>query len=306
MVPAGADPGWPLKVVDFLSDNLPEMIDEEGWSHDFSTAYEIGCEALVKFGQADETGWGATPRKNARLPDVLPRWDDASVSVLNLAVQRDKLTYRLPDGGVRTRRFGWTIINPGGPLPLPEPNIRFDNCLYPAYADPEVLTVLRVMGLVSGTVWTDVAECVLWRTQPSEWDMDVTSDARFSTALDLAIDTIPGDVRIEMDGIVALTGTDAMEALERQLAARKQLRIDYDLKVDTDIVSSVSATRRSLISKQINDLDRLFIRRWRLSDCWLTIEQAQSALEIFHDPLAQQMRQRVVDRLYPGFPFESG
>jgi pellino protein len=44
----------------------------------------------------------------------------------------------------------------------------------------------------------------------------------------------------------------------------------------------------------------MFYRRWRLSDGWLSAEESQRALEIFHDPLAQNMRRAVIRERYDG------
>jgi hypothetical protein len=67
-------------------------------------------------------------------------------------------------------------------------------------------------------------------------------------------------------------------------------------------LSTPEATRRSLAFQRRDKLDWIFFRRWRISDGWLTTEQAKLALEIFHDPLAIQMRRAVVEHLYPENP----
>lgn len=77
---------WVGPVIEFLSANLPG--DRElGWEHHFVTAYQIGCEALVALGQADETTHGAVPRGSPALPPILPRWDDVATAVIYLAAQ---------------------------------------------------------------------------------------------------------------------------------------------------------------------------------------------------------------------------
>jgi hypothetical protein len=290
-VPDSAD------VIDFLSRNLPRLDAGEGWDHMFCTAYQIGCEALVALGQADETCRGAIPRNNAPLPDELPRWDDLCVSVLRLAAQQSLLSYRLPDGNVPRSDGGW-IINPiRSP---PPPNIAAAQGLGPARATPEVLSVLQALGLLAEGHWTEVAETVLWRDQ---WGMDVTSDPRFSDAVEQAVATMPADIRVEMDKLVSITDADVTAAVKQSAAFQEETRAKYGPNARISPPSSPEQARRNLESVRLNDLDWLFFRRWRLADGWLVPKEASKALEIFHDPLAIAMRRAVTQRLYPNLTF---
>lgn len=47
----------------------------------------MGCNALVRLGQATETPWGAVRRIPPILPTPLPRLDDLVITVLNVAGQ---------------------------------------------------------------------------------------------------------------------------------------------------------------------------------------------------------------------------
>ncbi|MEI1246759.1 hypothetical protein [Rhizobium aouanii] len=294
--------GWATDVVDFLSRNLPRTDEEEGWDHMFLTAYQIGCDALVALGEADETRGGAIPRKNARLPDELPRWDDLCVSVLRLAAQQRLLSYRLPDSSVPLATGDWVVYRIGAPSP-PPPNIAAANGLGPAFATSEVLSVLRAVGLLAEGRWTDIAETVFWRDWPEEWEMDVTFDPRFSKAVEQALATIPADIRAEMDKLVTITGADVTAAVKRSASAVEESRTKYGPNASIGPPDTPEQARRGLEFLRQIELDWLFFRRWRLADGWLTPKEASKALEIFHDDLAIAMRRAVAKRLYPNLTF---
>lgn len=200
----GPSSDWPDRVVDFLSGNLPSHIEGEGWDHMFSTAYQVGCMALVALGQAEETIRGAVPRKAPQLPQVLPRWDDVCVAVLWLAEQQGMLGYRLPDGGVPLPRGGDFVVHPLNAPPPPAPTITATFGLGPAHAVPEVLTVLEALHLVAQGRWTKASETVLWRCQPMAWNMDVLSDPRFGEAVERAL-AMPANIGAEMDRLMTIT-----------------------------------------------------------------------------------------------------
>ncbi|AHG46427.1 hypothetical protein RLEG12_25715 [Rhizobium leguminosarum bv. trifolii CB782] len=298
--------GWAADVVDFLSRNIPRDDREEGWNDMALTAYQIGCEALVALGQADETNWGAIPRKNARLPLELPRWDDLSVSVLRLAAQQKLLSYRRPDGSVPLATGHWLIRQIGAPPP-PPPNIAAANGLGPAFATPEALSVLQALGLLAEGRWTMIAETVFWRDWPEEWEMDFTSDPHFSDAVEQALATIPADIRTEMDKLVTITDAQVAAEMQRSAAVAEEWRAKYGPKAE--IISSSDTPKRARTSLEFivrHELDWLFFRRWRLADGWLASKEADKALGIFHDDLAIAMRCAVVKRLYPHLPFAAG
>ena len=298
--------GCAAEIIDFLSRNLPRDDEEEGWNDMALTAYQIGCEALVALGQADKTRRGAIPRKNARLPEELPRWDDLCVSVLRLAAQQKLLSYHRPDGSVPPLpKGGFHIYRIGGPSPPPRlPNIGAANGLGPAFATPEVLSLLRALGLLAEGRWTEIAETVFWRDWPEEWEMDFTSDPRFSAAVEQALATIPADIRTEMDKLVTITDAQVAAEMQRSAAAVEELRAKYGPNANRMSSSDTpERARTSLESIVQHELDWLFFRRWRLTGGWLTPKDAGSALEIFHDDLAIAMRCAVIERLHPNLPF---
>jgi hypothetical protein len=291
---------WTANVIDFLSRNLLGGHAEGEWQHGFMTAYQIGCEALVALGQADETVAGATPRRDARLPDELPRWDDLSVSVLMLAAQNSLISYRLPDRDVPMSESDRNI-NPT--KSLPPPNIAAAEGLGPAHATPEVLSVLQALGLLAEGHWSESAETVLWRKQPREWRMDVKSDPRFTHAVEQALATIPADIGVKMDELVTITDTDVTASMAQRTLWEEEQRAKFGPKVSVGTPIKPEQARRSLELKRGNDLDWLFFRRWRLADGWLVPKEASKALGIFHDPLAIAVRRAVTKRRYPELTF---
>lgn len=150
-------PVWTGPVIRFVEDYLP-VLDPDGmeWDHMFTTAYQFGCEALIALGQAEETGRGARPLARPRLPDILPRWDDICVTVLSLAHQCGRLSYRLDDDRESPEVAAWWGRHEGEIVP--PPNIMAAHGLGPAWAAPEALPVLRALGLVESGQWTAAAE----------------------------------------------------------------------------------------------------------------------------------------------------
>ena len=286
-------------VIDFLSRNLLGSREAGGWQHSFMTAYQIGCEALVALGQADETKVGATPRADARLPDELPRWDDLCVSVLMLAGQNSLISYLPPDRDVPSSESG---RNSHQTKSLPLPNIRSAHGLGPAHATPEVFSVLEALGLLAEGHWSQVAETVLWREQPMEWRMDIKSDPRFAYAAEQTLATIPADIGAEMDELIVITDEDVKTRMTQINEWEEEQRAKFGSKVQI-LPSTSEKIRKSLEFKCRGDLDWLFFRRWRLADGWLLPKDASKALGIFHDPLAIAMRRAVTKRRYPELKF---
>ncbi|SFW99833.1 hypothetical protein SAMN04244548_00042 [Paracoccus pantotrophus] len=132
-------PVWTGPVIRFIEANLP-ILDPRGeeWNHMCATAYQFGCEALAALGQAEETGRGASPLASPRLPEALPRWDDICVTVLSIANQCGRLSYRLPDGRESEEVAAWWGRCEDTVMP-PPPNILALHGLGPAHANPEVL-----------------------------------------------------------------------------------------------------------------------------------------------------------------------
>lgn len=293
-------PGWDAPAAAFLAANLPR-IDEgrPGWDHMFSTAYQIGCKALVALGEATEEARGAVPRVPPVRPDVLPRWDDVAVAVLWLAHQRNRLAWRQPDGSLPPpRQGGFVVRQVGAPLP-PPPTIAAAHGGGPAHAGPEVMETLAALGLVTDGAWTPAAEPVLWRCQPQAWAMAVTGDPRFAAALDRCIATIPAEVHDSLSGLAMVTAAQIAADQARRDTAEAEWTARFPNR-RTGPAPTAEGLRRGLVFRNGNDADWLFFRRWRLPDGWLAPGQASRALEVFHDPLARAMRRAVVARLFPG------
>jgi hypothetical protein len=290
---------WAPGVIDFLSNNLPEHGDSDGWYHKSSTAYQIGCEALAALGYATETEWGAIPITNPVLPDVLPRWDDICIAVLGLAGQQNKLTYLLADGSRQPSTSGFVVIPSTDQKHTSHPTISSTASLGPAHAEADTLAVLHALRLVDNSQWSEHAETVLWREQPRAWDLDVLTDPRFEAAVERAFGTIPDDVREEISKLVVISSNDIDVSIAQHRAAIEEMRRQYGPKARIGRLRTPEETRRSLAFQRRGELDWVFFRRWRLHEGWLTIKQADLALEIFHDPLAMQMRRVIIGRLHP-------
>ena len=303
MTADGSHSLWVTDAIAFLSRNLPPAEEGKGWEHMFSSAYQMGCEALVALGHAEETEWGAVPREAPRLPSILPRWDDISVAVLGLAAQQGKLAYRQSDGSVLPRQAppGWTTFGPA--TAPPPPNIEAIDGLGLARAKPDALSVLQSLGLIAEGRWTKAAETVLWRQRPQEWRMSFTSDPRFTGAAQRALNAIPNDVQAEMDRIVTIPEAEVLAAAARGAAANRKKRAKHGPNALLLDPETPEQARRRLEFWRRHEFDWLFFRRWRLPDGWLTLKEAERALEIFHDPLAIEMRRAIARRLYPELLF---
>lgn len=302
MTADGPTSDWANDVVKFLSENLYRETDE-GWDHCCSSAYQMGCEAIIALGQADETDWGAARRKCPELPSTLPRWDDICIAVLGLVQQNGKLVYFLSDGGKPLEGVGWTVFVPvTGTKPVAMPNIAATGAAGPAKAAPDVLPVLESLGIVAGGRWTDAAELVLWREQPNAWSMEVPNDPRFAAAVQKAVSTTPDDIRAKMTRLTTVTDDDVAAACVLHSAFYKEMRDRYGPKARISPTPTVEIARSRLVSGRQDKLDWLFFRRWRPPDGWLSEDEAKRALYIFHDPLAIQIRRAVVEHLHPDRP----
>ena len=272
---------WLGSVLDFLSNNLP-CIPEGGWGHLYIAAYEAACEALVALGHAVEIDGGAQSVAEPTLPSILPRWDDIATAVVCVASQNSLLEYRL-FAGARDRP---------SPEGLLKPNIRAAHGSGPAYLATEAIPVFQSLGLVLNGRWTQEAETVLWRDFPWEWGIDFTIDRRFVRASDVALAAIPEDVAAEIEKLATISEKDVMEWLE---VAEWHAPTP---KTWDDALKSLQIWSRL-------GLDRLFYKRWRLSDGWLSAEDSKRALLIQWDPVATNMRREFMARYMPELPFVS-
>ncbi|MDR9806489.1 DUF2442 domain-containing protein [Rhizobium hidalgonense] len=283
---------WVRPVAEFFSYEVPYR-REVGWEHYYMTAYEMGCAALVALGQANETVGGATPRRFPDRPEVPPRWDDISIAVIYVAAQNGQLRFR-PLG----RRVPSPKTDDRGDMP--GTNIAAANGAGPARATFNTYWVLEALGLVHGGRWTNAAETVLWRDNPTEWNLDFASDARFiRAAFDAAAD-VPDDIRAEIDAIVTPVNEETWTM--RTPDVEKSDKSGPPPDAETVPPATPGDLRGMADDSRCHRLNALFFRRWRLSDGWLSATEAQSALEIYHDALAISMRRAVMRWLYPSRP----
>ncbi|MDP5220400.1 hypothetical protein Q5Y75_24750 [Ruegeria sp. 2205SS24-7] len=292
---------WVSKVSEYLSLSLPRA--DDGWEDCASSAYQMGCEALAKLGHATMTDWGAKPIDPPNQPDPLPRWDDVCTAVLNLAQQRHEIDYRFPDGGVADFRTGTDrLIVEHDHIPPPA-NIAGGEGLGPAWCHEAVKSTLVALGLVTKDRWTRDAELVLWRQEPRAWALNVQSDPRFERAVQESVEAMPNDIRTTLDNFVKVDANAIADARSKWIESAEKTR-DMVLSATGRVLPrpaqiSDEELRTSLLWSRQYDIDWVFFRRWRLTDGWLSDADARRALEIFHDPLAMQMRRSVIRKLYP-------
>ncbi len=294
---------WVDPVIAFIQNNLPRTGSDGEWEHRYTSAYQMGCEALAALGVAEETERGARTLHEPRLPDVLdvlPRWDDICAVVLGLAHQRDLLSCRAPDGREDPARAAWWGRQTCEVVP--PPNIDPAHGLGAAWAAPQVMPVLHALDLVEDSAWTAAAETVFWREQPEEWRMNITSDPRFIAARDQATSAMPDDIRAELQRLVTITEDDLIEGLARRKSYQQELLTAHGPGRANCQLLTVESVRRGLLFVRRHELDWVLFTRWRLTDGWLPPEERLRALDIFHDPLAIMMRQTIVARLYPELP----
>lgn len=294
---------WRLDVAHFLAGNLPKATDRPGWNDMASTAYQIGCMALVKLGFADATDWGAVPKDAPEFPASMPRWDDICISVLWLANQQNKLSFRLPDGSLPPTRIGngFVIAMKDRPPP-PAPNIAARFGLGCALCDADLLQLLQKLGLVSDGGWTKQAEFILWRTSPKNWSLEFLRDERFWDAVQKAIATIPDDIAVEISELTAISDDHIDERIAWHEEKLAEGREKYGPKARLGKVPTRAQAQRSLEFSRRNAIDWVFFRRWRIEDGWLSTAEAEAALDIFHDRLAISMRREVMKDLHPSKP----
>jgi len=282
--PNSGETRWIQRVTAYLRRAVPRRETGE-WEHDFSSAYQMGVMALVGFGQAEETKSGAIELARPKLPDTSPRWDDTCCAVLSLMLQHNEISYRNMDG----TRY----------QPPPDPNIAAKHGCGPAVASRDALELLTVLGLIHNGSWTQDAELVLWRKQPSAWGLEIPEDPRFHDALSVCLASLRENDADEIASLVNVTETDIADSLTKHIEWKAEQRQKYGPKARLGRTQDANAIKRSLISARGSQLDWVFFRGWRVADGWLMPRERTSALEIFHDPLAIQMRRAVVRQLHP-------
>lgn len=283
---------WARPVAEFFSYEMPYR-REVGWEHYHMTAYEVGCAALVAMGQAHEIVGGAKPRRFPERPEPPPRWDDISIAVIYVAAQNGQLRFRPLD----TRVPSLKTDDRGD---MPGTNIAAADGAGPARATFNTYSVLEALGLVEGGRWTKAAETVLWRDNPTEWNLDFVSDARFVRAAFDAAAGVPDDIRSEIDAIVTSVNEETWTMQTPNVEKSDKSSPPPDAET---VPPATPADLRSMVDdSRCHRLNALFFRRWRLGDGWLSATEAKSALEIYHDALAISMRKAVMGWLYPSRP----
>ncbi|WP_245441461.1 hypothetical protein [Rhizobium phaseoli] len=292
----GPNDDWPSAVIEFLKESLP--VDSRSplrWSDDSMTAYQLGCDALVALGQAERFGPGALAKDCPKLPEILPRWDDICVTVLGLADVR--------------------FLHPGAPTPpgryhpagtVPDARIAAYKTADAAQASTDILPLLAILGLTENGRWTRASETIHWRDADG-WKPSNLEDVRFVEAVKIACETMPDDIEDEMDRLVTITDDDVEKSATRirdirdanyANAKRRGQEVAPPEIVPPEI--ELAHARASVEHSRSGTLDWLFYRRWRLSEGWLSDEETRRALEIFHDPLAENMRRAVISERYEG------
>ncbi len=291
---------WSNLVISYLRQAIPQRKPGE-WDHAFISAYQMGVMALVALGEAEETKRGAVALTRPTLPDMLPRWDDTCCAILSLMSQLGDIRYRNMDGTLyeppsKKNQF---IVRTKKPLPIPDPNITAGHNCGPALAAHHVLELLEVLGLIHKGRWTSEAELVLWRKQPVAWGLTVPEDSRFDDALGVCLASLPESEADEIASLVNVSEAEIAESLMRHEEFKAEQRKKFGPKVRLGRAPDVNSTKRSLVFALRNQLDWMFFRGWRLPGGWLSLSERSAALEVFHDPLAIQMRRTVIQQLHP-------
>jgi hypothetical protein len=254
-----------------------------------TSAYEMGCQALAKLGQIRETERGGVAFENPRLPHKLPRWDDICVVVLNVAHQQGQIEYLKADTNSSSDAIKANAIA----------NVAPAHNLGAAFARPEALTLLNSLSLVEDGFWTTDAETVLWRELPVEWHIDLKTDQRFIDAVENAASSILVNVMAKMDELVDIPREKLDIWIAGSVARYEQERAQHDPSRHLLLPDTLEQAQRRHYHSRRWALDWVFFTGWRLGDGWLRPEQAEVALDIFHDPLAISMRAAVMSRVYP-------
>lgn len=270
---------WIDPVIEFLKLGLPSD-GADGWEHLHISAYEAACDGLVAIGSATAVSGGATPVPAPKLPAFLPRWDDIATVVVSLAAQSGLLAYR-PFAGTGDQTKATGVLRS---------NIRAANGSGPAYLASEAFPVFLGLGMVLDGRWTDIAETILWRDSPDAWGIDFTKDHRFDAACNEALASVPDDIATEIMRLATVSEQDINEWLE---FAEKHAPTP---KTKDDALKSLHFWARY-------GLDRLFHKRWRLNDGWLSADESKRTLFIPHDPVAIYMRCEFMSRYMPESPF---
>lgn len=129
--------------------------------------------------------------------------------------------------------------------------------------------------------------------------MAISTDSRFVDALTNTCETIPTDIRDELAHLTAITAADIQAGMAQGKASSIEMRARFGPKTKLVAPRTEDQIRSGIAYSRSSSIDWFFFRRWRMSDGWLPSGEASSALGIFHDPLAMEMRRHVILKLWP-------
>ncbi len=308
----GPNTAWVEPVIGFLTEALPYTDDgtRVGWQDYASSAWQFGCMALIKLGQAVEAPWGAEREAAPQLPKTLPRWDDISRVVLTVLSQRLEIEYltqvgeRYAEPTNSRQFFARDILLTEQEPTAPTPNIGAISGTGTAYVQERYIQVLESLGLVKNARWTTEAELILWREQPWSWSMNIDDDPRFIQGTKRCLETMPQDIKEMLHDLTKITTQDVAEAVDNQVKANAALVEKYPAQARFDQTVSPEGKFRGLIFEAKCRMDDLFFAKWRLTDGRLSLAERARALHLFHDPLAMKMRAAIMDSMGLSFPKE--
>lgn len=210
---------WAVTVAEFIKHHFPNLNSHVGQSQ-WYRADQIGYGTLAALGYAEDKEGKAQPHAEARLPDVLPRWDDVCVAVLRLAQEKRLISYQAPDALKTPSRASRRDLPPEA-LQLSS-TILSAYGLGPALAAPELIPVLQTLNLINGSRWTADAELVYWREQPKEWGLNIPTDPRFAVAAEMATSTIPSEIHAEINRLATIEEAEVTRFLTRRKTDQQQ------------------------------------------------------------------------------------
>ena len=296
----GPNATWPGPVITFIEARLPIHQETGCWDHFCESIYEYACDALIALGQADEAPIGAMPRKVPSLPEILPRWDDICNVVVGLADQNLDIDCRLPDGR-RPRSHGSKQPSKSTrDVQLEKANVLAAHGLGAAYVNPTLMPALEALGLIDQGRWTAAAEMVAWRHSGGPWLKVIMADKRFLAAVDHAVDSLPPDIRDEIDNVVLIPDSYVEAMLPKHIARHLEQRQKRGPNAGYDgPVPDFEEVKQRLKTGMRYRLEYLFSRRWRMGDGWLSPAEAERTLYNPYDILSGNMLVAVVKKLYP-------
>lgn len=106
-----------------------------------------------------------------------------------------------------------------------------------------------------------------------------------------------------MDKLTTFTEADVARLIARQKPRHDRLLAEAGQDTPAPLPLTPASVQARLGFTRRHYLDWLFFECWRLPDGWLPPDERTRTLDVFHDPLAMQMRSAVMARLYPDRPW---